>query len=48
MVLGIVLARAFKILRDEESEKVILKLDWIGGIILVVFIAVRLSGDWIF
>lgn len=46
--IGLALSRMFKILWHPEQEKVISRLDTLGVILLVVYIAIDVEKSWIF
>ena len=48
MVLGLIVSRMYQLKWDEETTKVIAQIDWVGGIILVLYIAFLFSRDWLF
>jgi len=47
-IVGIIVGRMFSIEWHEESNKVVGRLDIIGGVILVVYIALSIAKHWIF
>ena len=49
---GLVASRIFRLKWNEETSRVIAQIDWIGGVILVLYLAFRLllrwlSGNWL-
>jgi hypothetical protein len=48
LIVGLIVGRMFSIRWHEENEKVIGKLDVIGGIVLIIYLAVSIVRNWIF
>jgi len=47
-IIGILLSRMFKIFWHSEEEKVVSKLDTLGTILLIIYIAIEIGRKWIF
>ncbi|MDH4198787.1 MAG: hypothetical protein OEV66_00250 [Spirochaetia bacterium] len=47
-IIGLVAGRMFKMSWDEETEKVVSRLDRIGVIFLVLYIAIEIGRKWVF
>ena len=48
LVLGIVVSRMYRLSWDEQSTKVVAHIDWIGGVILGLYITFIFFRDWLF
>lgn len=48
VTIGLVVSRMYDLHWDEETNKVVSRLDWLGGVILVLYLAFSLSRDWLF
>jgi hypothetical protein len=48
LVIGIVLSRMHHLTWDEQAAKVVGQIDWIGGVILTLYIVFLLGRDWLF
>ena len=48
LVVGIVVSRKYRLSWDEQSMQVVAQVDWVGGIILAVYVLSILGREWIF
>jgi len=48
ILLGVLMNRMYRFEWDDQAQKVIARIDWIGGVILAVYIGFTLSRNWIF
>lgn len=48
LVLGIVVSRMYRLSWDEQTTKVVAQIDWIGGVILGLYITFIFFRDWFF
>jgi hypothetical protein len=48
LVVGIVVSRKYRLSWDEQSMQVVAQVDWVGGIILAVYVLFILGREWIF
>ena len=48
LVVGIVLSRMYHLAWDEQAAKVVGQIDWIGGVILILYIVFLLGRNWLF
>jgi len=45
---GLVASRIFRLKWDEEASKVIGQIDWVGSVVLVLYLTFRLMLRWLF